>query len=91
VAPAPTELQLVDAARRQLAASRWSLAYAAALEHAKLYPDGILAEEREAIAVEALVRLGRADDARDRLSSFLRRYPRSSYRKHLERLGAPPP
>jgi hypothetical protein len=89
--PVGSEIELVERARGALAASRWSDALAGAVEHAKVYPAGVLAEEREAIAVEALVGLGRVDDARDRLSSFLRRYPRSSYRRHLERLGPQPP
>jgi hypothetical protein len=81
-----SEVEIVEKARGALAASQWKNALAGAIEHAKQYPDGVLAEEREAIAVEALTRLGRADAARDRLGSFLRRYPRSSYRRHLEGL-----
>jgi hypothetical protein len=82
----PSELALVDRARAALVARRWQAALAAAAEHAALYPAGILAEEREAIAIEALARSGRRADAGARLDDLVRRAPRSSYRRHLERL-----
>jgi hypothetical protein len=55
-------------------------------EHARRFPDGVLAEEREAIAIEALVAAGRGDPARARFTQFVARFPDSSYRRHLERL-----
>ena len=80
----PSEVSLVEAARAGLAAGDFAAALAAADQHAARYPDGVLGEEREAIAVEALAGASRTDAARARLAGFVRRYPRSSYRRHLE-------
>ncbi len=52
---------------------------------ARLHPRGALAQERELIAVEALMRLGRTSEARTRAAAFRQAYPGSS---HLERLDA---
>jgi hypothetical protein len=38
----------------------------------------VLVEEREALAIEALVKLGRADEARTRWSKFATAYPHSN-------------
>lgn len=59
-------------------------------EHAQLFPDGHFAQEREAVAIEALVYLGRRDEAARRWSAFRERYPSSSHRVHLESLLAAP-
>jgi hypothetical protein len=49
----------------------------AAADHARLFPDGQLAEEAAALHVEALCRL--ADPtAADALTTFQRRWPRSA-------------
>jgi len=45
--------------------------------HARRFPKGALAEERERLAIEALVVLGRRADAEKRASLFRRRFPRS--------------
>ncbi len=55
--------------------------------HLTRYPTGRFSEEREAVAIEALTRLQRWDEARARLERFLSAYPRSSYRARLERLA----
>lgn len=53
-------------------------------DHRKRYPDGMLAQEREVIAVEALEKLGRGAEADQRAAAFVRRYPGSS---HISRLS----
>ncbi len=53
-------------------------------EHPTVYPRGVLLQEREVIAIEALIRLGRTDDARARAASFRSRYPSSVYHGHLD-------
>ena len=53
-------------------------------EHPEIYPRGVLLQEREVIAIEALVRLGRANEARSRAASFRARYPSSAYHGHLD-------
>ena len=54
-------------------------------EHASRYPHGVLAQERDVIAIEALVRLGRRDEARARAMSFRALYPSSA---HASRIAA---
>jgi hypothetical protein len=82
--PAPLEeLKLLTRARRVLPA-RPEAALALAQEHARLYARGAFAEEREVLAIEALVKLGRASEAERRAHLFLRRFPASSQRPRLE-------
>lgn len=45
------------------------------------FPRGSLAQEREALAVEALAALGQRSEARRRASEFLRQYPESPHAK----------
>jgi hypothetical protein len=89
VAPSPTgsalpatELELLRDARLAL---RQSPARALQLtdEHARQYPQGKLTQERELIAVSALVALGRRTAALGRAASFERLYPTSPYRKQM--------
>lgn len=47
--------------------------------------DGMFGQEREAIAVEALVRLGRRDEAKARGAQFLARYPRGPFAERIRR------
>jgi hypothetical protein len=42
-----------------------------------VYPQGVLVEEREALAVKSLAALGRFAEARARGERFRARYPRS--------------
>lgn len=55
-------------------------------EHAKRFPGGSLAQEREALAIEALVRLGRKGEAEQRLTRFRANYPSSGHLRKLEGL-----
>jgi hypothetical protein len=50
------------------------------------YPNGSFSQEREYIAISALVRLGRTDEARSRASLFRMRYGNSAYLPRLERM-----
>jgi hypothetical protein len=55
------------------------------------FPSGALVQEREIVALEALLRLGRSDEARERGERFLRRFPGSVHQRQVERLlGADP-
>jgi hypothetical protein len=58
----------------------------ACTEHAKRFPGGALAQEREALAIEALVRLGRKEEASKRLARFRTTYPSSGHLRKLEGL-----
>lgn len=67
-----------------------SRALASAEEHARTFPSGQFVQEREVIAVDALTRLGRTDEAKRRANAFLLRFPRTPYLSRLERaLGEP--
>jgi hypothetical protein len=47
---------------------------------------GLLHQEREGLAVIALWRLGRSDEAAERTRAFVARYPQSALREQVERL-----
>jgi hypothetical protein len=69
---------LVERARVALLRRAPADALAAVEEHARRFPRGQLAEEREALAVQCLAALGRGDDARTRAEVFHRRFPQSA-------------
>jgi hypothetical protein len=57
---------------------------ALASEHARRFPKGMLAEEREVLAIEALMKLGRSDEANARASRFRATYPSSTHLPRIE-------
>ena len=69
------EYALVDSARNALVTSGASAALGPLQEHARRFPGGQLAPERESLWIEALVALGDLDAARARADSFRQRYP----------------
>jgi hypothetical protein len=71
------ERGLLDKARAEVAAGEASAALQLTADHARRYPGGRLREEREALAVNALVLAGRTDEARERAELFARTYPNS--------------
>lgn len=79
----PNEYQLLRTARDALARDP-ARALALADQHARQFATGMLAQEREAIAVDALVRLGSVGPAKARAQRFLRNYPHSPYAKRIE-------
>jgi hypothetical protein len=78
------EFRLLRAARQALA-ERPARALELTDEHARRFARGMLSQEREAIAVDALVQLGREGQARTRAQAFLGAYPSSPYRSRVER------
>jgi hypothetical protein len=48
-------------------------------QHRRLFPNALLAEERDALQVQALVKAGRYDEARSRADSFRKRAPSSLF------------
>jgi hypothetical protein len=92
VAPAPppapkiSEVTLLEQARVALRGGDTTHALALAEQHATVYPDGTLVEEREALTIEALIKLGRRDEALAKWSKFASSYPQSNYRARLQRL-----
>jgi len=72
------EIQLLSRARRALANDP-GLALALADQHRRRFASGSMDQEREVIAVHALVSLGRLADARGRAQLFAREHPGSVY------------
>ncbi|MFT3926440.1 MAG: hypothetical protein QM778_28100 [Myxococcales bacterium] len=69
VADVPSELLLLARARRIMPANP-ARALELAEEHRSLHPSGVLTEERELLAIEALLRLQRKDEAEQRGRAF---------------------
>lgn len=83
--PSPdAELTALDDAIAAARAGRAAQALAAVEAHVASWPDSPLAQEREVIAIEALLSLGRRDDARARLSAFRSKWPTSTHLVRLE-------
>lgn len=87
--PVPDEAELLGLAHRAVQSGSPEEALRLAADHERVHPAGVLIEEREAIVVEALARLGRTEEARSRLEAFLARFPESSYGWRLQALVAP--
>lgn len=85
ITPSPRgdEFQLLRNARSALASTP-TRALSLTSEHERLFPSGMLTQEREAIAIEALLRLGRRVEADARAERFLARFPTSPYRARIE-------
>jgi hypothetical protein len=73
------ERTLVDRARAALARGDPPSALDAIAKHQTAFPRGQLAEEREALAVQALVAAGRVQEAADRAGRFRKAYPTSVF------------
>jgi hypothetical protein len=68
---------LLDQARSALGKGDGQAALDAVDRHIGRYPESVLAEEREAIAIKALVNVGKRVEARSRLTRFEKSFPRS--------------
>lgn len=84
------ERALLDGARTSLVHGDASAALAAADRHAHDFPRGQMAEEREALAIQALAKLGRAGEATDRAADFRSRYPNSVLGPAVDSVTVPP-
>jgi hypothetical protein len=89
VAPRETETALLGRAQRALASDP-ALALSLCQKHATEYPQSGLSQEREVIAIGALVSLGRRSEALSRAAAFRAKYPGSAHLRRLERLGVVP-
>lgn len=86
VVPTISEVALLEHARSALRGGDAAHALALVEQAATSYPDGVLVEEREALAIETLIKLGRRDEAVAKWSKFATSYPRSNYHARLQRL-----
>jgi hypothetical protein len=82
VPQAEDELALLQRASDAVA-SRPEEALRLADQDAFIYPAGALAQERELIAIQALVRLGRRSEASLRADQFFRNFPGSAHRPRI--------
>ncbi len=78
-----TEIQLLQRAQDALGSSP-SRALDLVNRHVARFPRATLGQEREVIAIDALVRLGRVGEARTRAAAFAAQFPASA---HLRRLA----
>jgi hypothetical protein len=86
-APVPTEMELLNRAQASLRANPGAALEALEL-HVTLHPSGVLAQEREVLAIEALYRLRRGAEAERRASRFESRWPSSAQIRRVQVLRA---
>ena len=80
------EEDLLHRARAELTTSP-STALALTDAHARRFPQGALVQEREVLAIDALGRLGRTEEASARAYRFRARWPDSPYVRELHDRG----
>jgi hypothetical protein len=85
--PAPpvqlSEAELLEQARRALKSDP-ARALSRANEHRSRFPGGVLVQEREVIAIQALRQLGRSDEADRRTAAFEKAFPGSAFQRKLK-------
>jgi hypothetical protein len=82
------ELALLTRARRVLLIEP-ARSLALADEHARGYPHGVFAEEREVLAVEALIRSSQLRKGKERGDRFLHTHPQSAHGVRMRELLRP--
>ena len=82
-ASGPSEAELLENARRKLSSDP-SGALELVQQHRARFRGGVLAQEREVIAIEALRRLGRTAEADARAEAFDRAFPNSAHRRKID-------
>lgn len=73
------ERALIESGRARLARGDATGALAMLDEHARRFPNARLSEEREALAIQALVNAGRHDEAKARAAAFRTKWSTSVY------------
>ncbi|HVJ93345.1 MAG TPA: hypothetical protein VM580_26270 [Labilithrix sp.] len=84
--PARSESAILTEAHEAMLRGEPARALALTSDHAGSYPRGALAQERDLIAIESLVALGRRDEARRQGALFRGRYPSSSHIARIDEL-----
>lgn len=74
----PSEVELLRRAQVALQ-GRPREAFQLTQEHRRFYPSGEFAQERDALAIQALMRVGDSEKARELAQSFIRAYPSSPH------------
>ena len=83
------ESALLAKARGELRGGDANAALATLGEAEKKFPDGVLAQEREALTIEATLKAGRTDEAQARTDAFASKYPSSPHVARLRRMLTP--
>lgn len=78
------ELSLLRRAHVAYASRDFPSALVLVTEHTREFPNGHLAEEREALRIKSLAGSGRARDARRTVAAFAARFPRSVLLRRLQ-------
>jgi len=78
------ELQLLQRAHAAYTRRDFSSALVLVAEHGRRFPNGRLAEQREALRVRSLAGSGRGDEARRAVAGFAVRFPRSVLLQRLQ-------
>jgi len=78
-----SEAELLEQAR-SAAKSDPARALARANEHAARFPHGVLVQEREVLAIQALRQLGRTAEADKRAAAFAKAFPGSAFQRKLQ-------
>ena len=78
----PSEAELLEQARAAMKADP-ARALQRANEHAARFPGGVLVQEREVLAIQALRKLGRNSDADRRAQAFAKAFPGSAFARKL--------
>jgi len=81
------ETTLIREARQALRQGDAARALRLLDEGRRLFPAGVLQQERERLAIEALTKSGRAAEASARAAAFLRKYPDSPHAAEIRALG----
>ena len=89
--PLVAERRLLDVARGALERGEPAVALDATTKHERLFRDGVLVQEREAMAIRALAMLGRLTEARARSARFRVRFPDSILWPAIESAVGPSP
>ena len=79
------ERRLIETARSAIARANYPAAVAATKRHAREFKKGVLAEERDALQVIAVARLGDEERAATLGARFLKRYRQSVFRPAVEK------
>ncbi|MES1208369.1 MAG: hypothetical protein ABUS79_20725 [Pseudomonadota bacterium] len=85
--PGDAELHLLRRAEAAYVRGDQRATLALVSEHAQRFPYGRLAEERDALRVQALAECGRPEAARRAAAAFAARYPRSVLLPQMEKAG----
>ncbi|AKU94898.1 hypothetical protein AKJ09_01562 [Labilithrix luteola] len=83
------ELAAIEAARRVLASGRASEALSRVHDYRATFTNAHFSDEADVIEVQALVALGRTDEAQSKAQRFLAAHPQSAYAKRIRALVTP--